>query len=198
MAPRDSPSTRLSIPISSSEPNGLCVAFRNAAAWAAMRDFMAAVTKLSLHMSLSWAVAGLAVMPCRHLHMQLPGAMFAHPDLLVDVKCGIIMDVEASRAIRQAEVGTARVMIERTEQRLNMKPNSPEADSAYGSGANLNWLVEDKKIAPHIPAIEGRVAATKSARSGHRKPHPTTFSRSGDWSISRKWLHCSRVYRSVT
>jgi hypothetical protein len=27
-------------------------------------------------------------------------------------------------------------------------------DTAYGSGANLNWLVKDKKIAPHIPVID--------------------------------------------
>src|ERR1700674_2027802 len=35
---------------------------------------------------------------------------------LIDVKFGIIMDVEASRAIRQAEVGAAKTMIERTEE----------------------------------------------------------------------------------
>src|SRR5262249_19786248 len=28
------------------------------------------------------------------------------------------------------------------------------ADTAYGSGTNLNWLVQDKKIAPHIPVID--------------------------------------------
>src|SRR5215468_6451329 len=28
------------------------------------------------------------------------------------------------------------------------------ADTAYGSGANLNWLVQDKKIAPYIPVID--------------------------------------------
>jgi hypothetical protein len=38
------------------------------------------------------------------------------------VKFGVIMDVEASRAIRQAEVGTAKVMIERTEERFGIKP----------------------------------------------------------------------------
>jgi transposase len=82
-------------------------------------------------------------------------AFFAYADnYLIDVKSGIIMDVEASRAIRQAEVGTARVMIERTERRFNMKPDWLAADSAYGSGANLNWLVKDKKIAPHIPVID--------------------------------------------
>ena len=45
-------------------------------------------------------------------------AFFAYADnYLVDVKSGIIMDVEASRAIHQAEVGAAKTMIERTEQR---------------------------------------------------------------------------------
>jgi hypothetical protein len=70
------------------------------------------------------------------------------------VKFGVIMDVEASRAIRQAEVGAAKTMIERTEQRFDIQPERLAADSAYGSGANLNWLVNDKKIAPHIPVID--------------------------------------------
>jgi transposase len=82
-------------------------------------------------------------------------AFFAYADnYLVDVKSGIIVDVEASRAIRQAEVGAAKTMIERTEQRFDIKPTRLAADTAYGSGATLNWLVKDKKIAPHIPVID--------------------------------------------
>jgi transposase len=82
-------------------------------------------------------------------------AFFAYSDnYLIDVKFGIIMDVEASRAIRQAEVGAAKTMIERTEQRFDLKPERLAADTAYGSGANLNWLVKEKKIAPHIPVID--------------------------------------------
>jgi len=82
-------------------------------------------------------------------------AFFAYADnYLVDVKSGIIMDVEASRAIRQAEVGAAKIMIERTEQRFDIKPTRLVADSAYGSGATLDWLVNGKKIAPHIPVID--------------------------------------------
>ena len=73
---------------------------------------------------------------------------------LVDVKSGIIMDVEALRAIRQAEVGAARTMIERTGQRFDINPARLAADTAYGSGANLNWLVNDARIAPHIPVID--------------------------------------------
>ena len=82
-------------------------------------------------------------------------AFFAYADnYLIDVKVGIIMDVEASRAIRQAEVGAAKTMIERTEARFDIKPERLAADTAYGSGAYLNWLVNDKKIAPHIPVID--------------------------------------------
>ncbi|HYS89903.1 MAG TPA: IS1182 family transposase [Bradyrhizobium sp.] len=82
-------------------------------------------------------------------------AFFAYADnYLIDVKFGVIMDVQASRAIRQAEVGAAKTMIERTEERFGIKPTWLAADTAYGSGANLNWLVKDKKIAPHIPVID--------------------------------------------
>ena len=81
-------------------------------------------------------------------------AFFAYADnYLVDVRFGIIMDVEASRAIRQAEVGAAKTMIERTEERFGIKPARLAADTAYGSAPTLHWLV-DKQIAPHIPVID--------------------------------------------
>jgi hypothetical protein len=82
-------------------------------------------------------------------------AFFAYADnYLIDVKFGVIMDVEATRAIRQAEVGAAKTMIERTEECFDIKPAYLAADTAYGSGPNLNWLVKDKDIAPHIPVID--------------------------------------------
>jgi transposase len=82
-------------------------------------------------------------------------AFFAYADnYLIDVRFGVIMDVEASRAIRQAEVGAAKTMIERTEERFDIKPKRLAADTAYGSGSNLKWLVKDKGIAPHIPVID--------------------------------------------
>jgi hypothetical protein len=82
-------------------------------------------------------------------------AFFAYADnYLIDLKCGIIMDVEASRAIRQAEVGAAKTMIDRTEKCFGVKPQRLAADTAYGSAPTLDWLVNDKKIAPHIPVID--------------------------------------------
>ena len=82
-------------------------------------------------------------------------AFFAYSDnYLIDVKFGVIVDVEASRAIRQAEVGAARTMIERTEERFGLKPERLVADTAYGAAPMLNWLVETKGIAPHIPVFD--------------------------------------------
>jgi transposase len=82
-------------------------------------------------------------------------AFFAYADnYLVDVKFGVIVDVEATRAIRQAEVGAAKTMIGRTEERFGLKSERLAADTAYGSAATLNWIVNEKRIAPHIPVIE--------------------------------------------
>ena len=82
-------------------------------------------------------------------------AFFAYADnYLIDVKFGIIMDVEASRAIRQAEVGASQTMIERTETTFGLKPDWLVADTAYGSAPNLHFLVDVKGIEPHVPVIE--------------------------------------------
>jgi hypothetical protein len=81
-------------------------------------------------------------------------AFFAYSDnYLIDVKFGVIVDVEASRSIRQAEVGAAKTMIERTEERFGLKPERLVGDTAYGAAPMLNWLVE-KGIAPHIPVFD--------------------------------------------
>ncbi len=86
-------------------------------------------------------------------------AFFAYADnYLIDLKAAIIVDVEATRAIRQAEVGAARTMIERTEDRLGIRPERLTADSAYGSAEMLGWLVNERAIEPHIPVFD------KSAR----------------------------------
>jgi IS5 family transposase len=66
-------------------------------------------------------------------------AFFAYSDnYLIDVKFGVIVDVEASRAIPQAEVGAAETMIERTEERFDIKPERLAADIAYGTAPMLN------------------------------------------------------------
>ena len=68
-------------------------------------------------------------------------AFFAYADnYLVDVKFGVIVDVEASRAIRQAEVGAAKRMLERTQKRL--WHHCQEPCSGYGL-----WVGGDAQLA---------------------------------------------------
>ncbi len=65
----------------------------------------------------------------------------------------IIVDVEASRSIRQAEVGSVRTMLDRVKKEFGLNPERIIADTAYGSGPMLGWIV-DRDIAPHIPVID--------------------------------------------
>ena len=61
-------------------------------------------------------------------------AFFAYcANYLIDVDHGIIVDVEATTAIRQAEVTAARRMIERTMARFDLYPERLAGDAAYGS-----------------------------------------------------------------
>lgn len=45
-------------------------------------------------------------------------------------------------------------MIERTEERFGLKPEWLVGDTAYGAAPMLNWLVEEKGIAPRIPVFD--------------------------------------------
>src|SRR5215469_14221047 len=79
-------------------------------------------------------------------------AFFAYStNYLVDVRAGVIVDVEATSSHRTREVAATYTMIERTEQRFALKPKCLIGDTAYGSGPMLGWLVETKQIEPHIP-----------------------------------------------
>ncbi|WP_291733411.1 IS1182 family transposase [Leisingera sp. F5] len=82
-------------------------------------------------------------------------AFFAYSDnYLIDTDHGIILDVDASRSIRQAEVGAMRKMIDRTEERFGLKPDWVAADTAYGSSDSLVWLTLKRKILPFIPVLD--------------------------------------------
>lgn len=91
---------------------------------------------------------------------QWTGAMKGHAffayatNYLVDTDNAIIVDVEATRAIRQAETGAARTMIDRTMDRFGLYPERLIADSAHGSAPMLEWLVEEHGIEPHIPVFD--------------------------------------------
>ena len=70
---------------------------------------------------------------------------------LIDTDHGIIMDVEPSTANRTQEAASTRTMIERVEDRFGIKPQRLIGDTAYGTAAMLNWIVEIKQIEPHTP-----------------------------------------------
>jgi transposase len=69
---------------------------------------------------------------------------------LIDNEHAIIVDVEATPARTYDEVAATKTMIARTEDRLGLKPERLAADTAYGTGKFLGWLVE-QGIEPHIP-----------------------------------------------
>jgi hypothetical protein len=66
---------------------------------------------------------------------------------LVDVENAIIVDVEATTAIRQAEVLAVKRMIERSLERFDLYPSRLFGDSGYGSVEMLGWLVYEHGIA---------------------------------------------------
>lgn len=81
-------------------------------------------------------------------------AFFAYSDdYLIDTDHGVIVDVEATRSIRQAEVGSNKTMLDRVIKRFDLHPERLIADTAHGSGPMLGWVV-DRNIAPHIPVID--------------------------------------------
>jgi len=94
-------------------------------------------------------------------------AVYAYSDnYLVDLKHAVIVDVEATTAIRQAEVGAAKTMLDRAVEQFDLAPSRLVADASYGSAEMLGWLVDQRGIEPHVKVFD------KSERSDG------TFSRS--------------------
>jgi len=82
-------------------------------------------------------------------------AFFAYSaNYLIDLDHAVIVEVEASTAVRQAEVKAAKTMIERAEESFDLYPERLAGDSAYGSGEMLEWLVHERGIEPHVPVFD--------------------------------------------
>jgi len=96
---------------------------------------------------------------------------------MIDIENAVIVDVEATPARTYDEVAATKTMIDRTEACFDLKPKRLAADTAYGTGKFLGWLVKDKKITPHIPVWD------KSEREDG------TFSRS-----DFRWVKQKNVY----
>ena len=74
---------------------------------------------------------------------------------LIDIEHAVIIDVEPTPARTYDEVESTKVMLDRTERRFSLKPKRLVADTAYGTGRFLGWLV-GRGIAPHIPVRDAR------------------------------------------
>ena len=84
---------------------------------------------------------------------------------LIDIEHAVIVDVEATPARTYDEVAATKPMLERTAKIFGLKPKRLAADTAYGTGKFLAWIV-GKGIAPHIPVRD------------FSQRHDGTFSRS--------------------
>ncbi len=69
---------------------------------------------------------------------------------LIDIAHAIIVDVEPTPARSYDEVASTKTMLDRTERCFGLKPKRLAADTAYGTGKFLGWLI-GARIAPHIP-----------------------------------------------
>lgn len=84
---------------------------------------------------------------------------------LIDIENAVIVDVEATPARTYDEVAATKTMIERTEARFDLKPKRLAADTAYGTGTFLGWLVKEKRITPHIPGGRRAIGPTASSHA---------------------------------
>ena len=64
------------------------------------------------------------------------------------------MDVEVTTAIRQADVGAAKTMLDRTAEQFDVTPSRLVADGGYGSAEMVGWLVDERGIEPHVKLID--------------------------------------------
>ena len=107
------------------------------------------------------ALARVAGRPGCALHVGAwrAGAVLLRHQLPRRRENAVIVDVEASTAVRQAEVTAAKRMIERAYDDLGLWPRKLIGDTGYGSAEMLAWLVHERDIHPHIPVFD------KSARA---------------------------------
>ena len=81
------------------------------------------------------------------------------------------MDVEATTAVRQAEVGAAKTMLDRTADRFEVTPSRLVADAGYGSAEMVEVAgVDPSAGSNHMLKADGQVERTDG-----------TFSRTGEF-----------------
>src|SRR5712691_12504042 len=105
---------------------------------------------------------------------------------LIDIENAVIVDVEATPARTYDEVAATKTMITRTEKRLGLKPHRLAADTAYGTGKFLGWLMQDRKSPCPGPRTAQCIVSVAQCASGSGRtwmctargllPFPPSFS----------------------
>ncbi len=81
-------------------------------------------------------------------------AFFSYFDnYLIDTDHSVMADVDSTRSIRQAEIGSSKAMLKRVKAKFDLHPEQVIAETAYTTGPLLGWLV-DRKIARHIQVFD--------------------------------------------
>jgi transposase len=120
----------------------------------AMREYLAALDEEALSAAASRKIS-LSDPQSRWTAAKGGVAFFAYStNYLIDTAHAVILDVEATPAHRNAEVESTKTMVERVEERFELKPERLIADAAYGTAPMLGWLVEEKRIEPHLPVLD--------------------------------------------
>ena len=121
-------------------------------------------------------------------------AVYAYADnYLIDLKNAVIMDVEATTAVRQAEVTAAKTMLDRTAAQHGVTPDRLAADTGYGSAEMLAWLVDEREIEPHIPVFDKSVR-----KDGTFSREDFTYDPQGDVYVCPAGKHLRRYRRAFS
>src|SRR3989454_4750362 len=115
-----------------------------------VREYLAALDQSELEKSMPKNIS--LTDPAAQWSAAWGPAFYAYSaNYLIDVAAGIVVDVEATPAHKIDEINATKTMIERVEERFDLKPDRLIGDTNYGTAAILGWMVDEKHIEPHVP-----------------------------------------------
>ncbi len=93
---------------------------------------------------------------------------------LIDVKHGVIMDVEATPAHRTAEIDSTKTMVDRAEARFEITLERLIGETGYGTAPTLARMVDEKVSSRTFRCGINQIARTTASRaatsSGMKRP----------------------------
>ena len=84
---------------------------------------------------------------------------------LIDTKAGVIVDVEATPAYRTDEVNATKIMVDRVEERFEIRPTHLIGDTAYGTAERKDGSLGRSDFRWEAEADEYRCPQDKPLRS---------------------------------